>query len=72
MHTTLSLAAATWSMFLPKPDTVMAEGVKQKGLAIRGIQQRLDKCYRDDALVGAVANLANIEVGRFQLFLVIG
>ncbi|CAM1507053.1 Fc.00g066940.m01.CDS01 [Cosmosporella sp. VM-42] len=61
MHTTLGLAAATWSMFIANPNSVVNEGAKQKWLAIRGIQERLGQSENSMALVGAIANLANIE-----------
>ena len=69
MHTTLGLAAATWSMFLSKPSTVVDEGAKQKWLAIRGIQERLGQSENSMALVGAIANLANMEVNSLKILI---
>ncbi|KAM5383640.1 hypothetical protein ACJZ2D_001877 [Fusarium nematophilum] len=61
MHTTLGLAAALWSQLLPDPRAVANEGCKKKTLAIQGIRERLDGGTNDIALIGTIANLANIE-----------
>jgi hypothetical protein len=64
MHSTLGLAAAMWSSAQPNsPFIVVKEGYRQKGLAIQGVQERLNQGDNSIALVGAIANLANMEVG---------
>ncbi|KAF5006150.1 hypothetical protein FDECE_7453 [Fusarium decemcellulare] len=69
MHTTLGLAAALWCQLLPDPRRVANEGCKQKALALRGVRERLDKGFNDMALIGTIANLANIEgtEGNYQV-----
>lgn len=66
MHSTLGVAAAMWESALPgqSPAIVVREGYRQKGLAIRGVQERLNRGDNSMALVGAIANLANMEVGE--------
>ncbi|KAF4979006.1 hypothetical protein FZEAL_4681 [Fusarium zealandicum] len=61
MHTTLGLAAALWSQLLPDPSLVATEGCRHKALALRGVQERLSSGLHDMALIGTIANLANIE-----------
>ncbi|KAI9171612.1 hypothetical protein HJFPF1_01098 [Paramyrothecium foliicola] len=61
LHATLSLAAMTWAMLIPAPDEACQEGMRQKGYALRGVQERLDRNDTSDAVVGAVAALASIE-----------
>ncbi|KAF7542505.1 hypothetical protein G7Z17_g11513 [Cylindrodendrum hubeiense] len=61
MHSTLSLAAATWSILVPSAKRIVHEGYRQKGLALRGVQEGLSKGNNVMALVGVIANLANTE-----------
>ncbi|KAK7430842.1 hypothetical protein QQZ08_002631 [Neonectria magnoliae] len=61
MHATLGLAAATWSTLVPSPKQIAHEGYKQKGLALREVQERLTRGNHSLALVGAIANLASTE-----------
>lgn len=63
LHTTLAVAAVAWALMLPDPTTACGEGSRQKALAIRGIQEKLQNNDTSDATVGAIANLANMEVG---------
>lgn len=62
LHTTLGVAAVAWALLLPNPTVAISEGNRQKGLAIRGLQERLRSGDDSDATLGAIANLANMEV----------
>lgn len=66
MHTTLGVAAATWAMYVRKPSSMINEGVKQKSKALRCIQERLGNHDDSNALVGAIANLATMEVCDYR------
>ncbi|KAH7163286.1 hypothetical protein B0J13DRAFT_33969 [Dactylonectria estremocensis] len=61
MHSTLGLAAATWSMLVPSAKRIVHEGYRQKGLALRGVQEGIDKGNNAISLVATIASLANIE-----------
>ncbi|KPM45515.1 hypothetical protein AK830_g1043 [Neonectria ditissima] len=61
MHATLGLAAATWSTLVYIPKQLVYEGYKQKGMALREVQERLTTGSHSLALVGAIANLASTE-----------
>ncbi|KAH6997797.1 hypothetical protein BKA56DRAFT_607389 [Ilyonectria sp. MPI-CAGE-AT-0026] len=61
MHSTLGLAAATWSTLVPSTKRIAQEGYRQKGLALQGVQERLGKGNTAMALVAVIANLANTE-----------
>lgn len=62
LHTSLAVSAATWGVLLPDPSRVYQEGWKQKSMAIREMQERLSRRDCSNAVVGAVANLAQLEV----------
>lgn len=68
MHTTLALAAAYWTSCTPVPDAlIQREGFLQKGAAMEGIKEALTgKTEISNAIVGAVANLVNVEVRRIS------
>ncbi|KAH7171178.1 hypothetical protein EDB81DRAFT_877177 [Dactylonectria macrodidyma] len=61
MHSTLGLAAATWSMLVPSAKRIVHEGYRQKGLALRGVQEGIGKGNNAIPLVATIANLANTE-----------
>lgn len=61
LHSTLGVASSIWYMYVPRPFEARREGLRQKDLAIRGVQDRLAKYDTSDAVVGTVANLANME-----------
>lgn len=69
MHSTLGLAAATWSTLVPSTKRIAQEGYRQKGLALQGVQERLGKGNTAMALVAVIANLANTEVCSFSGFM---
>lgn len=62
LHATLGVAAAAWGLMLPNPRDACGEANRQKGLAIKGIQEKLKNEDTSDALLSAVANLANMDV----------
>lgn len=65
LHTTLGIVAVEWGMMVPNPKLAYQEGYKQKALAIPRIQERLRKNDLGNAVIGAIANLASMEVSRW-------
>ncbi|KAI5466814.1 hypothetical protein BGZ63DRAFT_8647 [Mariannaea sp. PMI_226] len=69
MHSTLSVSAAMWGATARLPPIIVKEGWRQKGLALRGVQEKLDQGDGSMTLVGTIGNLANLEgvEGNFQV-----
>lgn len=67
LHSALGIAAMMWSISLPNPERAHEEGYKQKALAIPGVQERLQVNDISNTVVGAIANLAQMEVRRHSL-----
>lgn len=55
-----------WSISLPNPKKAHKEGYKQKALAIPCVHERLQANDVSNTVVGAIANLAQMEVRRYS------
>lgn len=64
LHSAMGIAALMWSIALPDRKAAYKEGCKQKALTIPSIQERLQANDMSSAVVGAIANLAQMEVRR--------
>ena len=69
MHTALGTAAAIWGLCHPNSEKAIEEAAKQKALAIRGIREKLRQNVNSNAIVGAIANLASMEVCEYSMAL---
>ena len=49
-------------MLVPDQEEASAAGLKQKALALQGVQKRINQNDTSDAVVGAIAALASVEV----------
>lgn len=61
LHTTLGIAAVMWSILVPDPIKARNEGYKLKALAIPAIQARLQRNDTSNIVVGAIANMAQLD-----------
>ena len=64
LHTALGVTAMMFSIALPNPKKGFNEAYKQKALAIPGVHERLEANDISNAVVGAIANLAQMEVSQ--------
>jgi hypothetical protein len=62
LHTALGVVASTWAMNVPNTQLAYTIAYKHKALAMPGIRSKLRNNDRSDALIGAIANLAQMEV----------
>lgn len=55
-------------MLVPDQEEASAAGLKQKALALQGVQKRINQNDTSDAVVGAIAALASVEVILLSLW----